>query len=282
MLHYIVTGGCGFIGSHLVERLIAAECAVTVVDDMRNGKFKIVDSPYVAYIHEDVCDVDITDKVYQADGIIHLANTPRIRLAFEQPVDAIMNNIGPTTHVCEWAKRLNCPLYFGQSSSRIFGHADDNPYALGKAFGEEVMHLYQRHWGLDYRLMYFYNVYGPREADYGEHSTVIRSFKKAYLAGESLKIFGTGHKSRDFTHVKDVVEGVFKSLYDEKKRKQIHLGSGESYTINDIAEAFNHPMIYEFDKPGEAQHTICKDPYINRTHNVIKYITDWTQRKHNA
>ena len=276
-MHYIVTGGCGFIGGHLVERLAEQGYQVTVVDDQRNGKF-VTHQSNVDYIFEDVCDFTPPP----CDGIIHLANTPRVRLSFEQPVDAILNNIAPTVHVAEWAAMYDCPLYFAQSSSALFSEPYANPYTFGKAMSEESLHFYQKHWGIKFHMLYFYNVYGPREADYGEHSTVVRAFKNQIERGDSLRVFGTGLKSRDFTHVDDVVSGIIKLLMSPKKPKQVHYGSSHPYTINEIAEAFDHPIVYEFDKPGEAAHTVCKNPYIRRTKDVIQYIKEWKRRNHNA
>lgn len=280
MLHIVVTGGCGFIGSHLVERLIQQECAVTVVDDMRNGNY-IIEHPLVNYIFEDVCETFPSTKV---SAIIHLANTPRVRLSMEQPADAIMNNVGPTVMVAEWAKHYKCPLFFAQSSSTMFSDRLANPYTFGKVIAEETLQLYEKHWGLDYSLLYFYNVYGPREADYGEHSTVIRAFKNKVLAKEPLRIYGSGKKSRDFSYVGDVVEGILKLLSSSrrKKRKDVHLGAGYPYTIMQIAEAFDHPFIHEFDRPGEAEKTLCKEPYYKRTVDTLDYIRDWKKRIHNA
>jgi len=279
MLHFVVTGGCGFIGSHLVERLAQGECFVTVVDDMRCGSH-VIEHPLVRYIVEDVCEVFPSEE--KIDGIIHLANTPRVRLSFEQPLDAIMNNIAPTTMVAEWARHHNCPLYFAQSSSTVFSDRFANPYTFGKAIAEETLHLYQTHWNVRYHLLYFYNVYGPREADYGPYSTVIRAFKNNVLNDESLTVFGSGKKSRDFTYVADVVEGIIKLLRQPKKPKQVHLGAGHPYTIQQIAEAFDHKIVYGFDKPGEAQSTLCKEPYVTRTVDTLEYIKNWKKRLHNA
>ena len=277
-MHIIVTGGCGFIGSHLVEALASRDgYYITVIDDRRNGKF-VSHQPNIDYIFEDVCNV----AAPPCDAIIHLANTPRVRLSFEDPVDAILNNISPTVHVAEWAATYNVPLYFAQSSSALFSEPYSNPYTFGKAMSEEALHFYQKHWGIKFHMLYFYNVYGPREADYGEHSTVIRAFKNQIEKGESLKVFGTGLKSRDFTHVDDVVSGIIRLLTAPKKPKQAHFGSSCPYNILEIAEAFDHPYIHEFDKPGEAAHTICKNPYIKRTHDVIQYIKEWKRRNHNA
>ena len=277
-MNIVITGGCGFIGGHLVEALASRDgYHITVVDDQRNGKF-VSHRSNIDYIFEDVCNF----MPPPCDAIIHLANTPRVRLSFQQPVDAILNNIGPTTHVAEWAATYDCPLYFAQSSSALYSEPNSNPYTFGKAMSEETLNFYKKHWGIDFHMMYFYNVYGPREADYGEHSTVVRAFKNQIEKGESLKVFGTGLKSRDFTHVEDVTTGIMKLLSSPKKPTQVHFGSSFPYSVLEIAEAFDHPYIYEFDKPGEAAHTVCKNPYIKRTHDVIQYIKEWKRRNHNA
>jgi len=272
-MHIVVTGGCGFIGSHLVELFAEASYEVTVIDDQRNGKF-VTHRPNVHYMFEDVCSAIIPP----CDAIVHLANTPRIRMSFDNPAESILNNINPTVVVCEYALRYNCPLYFATSSSNIFSDAYSNPYTFGKAMCEETLNFYQRSFNLQYHLMYFYNVYGPREADYGEHSTVIRAFKNQVERGESLRIFGTGNKTRDFTWVEDVAMGVANLVSAEKKIKEAHFGSNNPYSIQQIADAFDHPIIYEFDRKGEAEHTRCDQPYIKRSQDAIEYIREWKRR----
>ena len=275
-MNYIVTGGCGFIGSHLVNALVLSGHDVMVIDDLRSGRniFKNIDG--INYVHDEVCSVDPIGKV---DGIFHLANTPRIRLAMKKPLLALRNNIDPTIHVAEWAKKLNCPLYFATSSSTIHSDRMSNPYTLGKSMSEDILEMYKNLYGVNYTLMYFYNVYGPREADYGEYSTVVRAFKNAVMKGEPLRIFGSGKKTRDFTHVDDVIGGILKliQLPVSNMPKQAHFGTGNPYSILDIANAFAHPIVHEFDVPGEAQDTLCKEPYVYSHNDVIAYIKYWKQ-----
>ena len=273
-MNIIVTGGCGFIGSHLVETLLVMGHNILVVDDMRQGKW-IVKSPNVLYIKKDVCEAILPKGEFHA--IVHLANTPRIRLALEAPLLALRNNIDPTAHVADWARKLNCRLYFATSSSTIYSDKLSNPYTLGKSVGEDILQMYQNLYNIEYNLMYFYNVYGPREADYGEHSTVIRSFKKAVTSGYPLRIFGSGRKTRDFTHVDDVIAGIVMLFQTERKPKHVHLGSGRPYSIMDVAKEFKHEFIHEFDRRGEAEDTLCKTPYMPSAFNVIQYIKSWKQ-----
>lgn len=276
-MNFIVTGGCGFIGSHLVETLVMMGQNVLVIDDMRNGKTIFKDNPHIKYVHQDVCSVHPTIKEGKFNAIFHLANTPRIRLAMEQPLEALRNGIDPTIHVAEWARKFKCPLFYATSSSTIHSDFTSNPYTFAKTVGEDILALYDKHYGLHYHLLYFYNVYGPREADYGEHSTVIRAFKNQILKGEPLRIFGSGRKTRDFTHIHDVVDMLIVLLKAEKKPRNVHLGTGNPYSIRDVAEAFKHPIVHEFDKPGEAHDTLCEEPYAPCDFDVIGYIKHWKE-----
>tara|TARA_R110002074_G_scaffold123683_1_gene259464 strand:- start:81366 stop:82256 length:891 start_codon:yes stop_codon:yes gene_type:complete len=268
---YIVTGGCGFIGSHLVEALLATGNKVVVIDDMRSGSHVVKDEN-VQYVTEEVCSVDIEGRY---DGIFHFANTPRIRLAYEKPLLALRNGIDPTIHIAELARKFKCPLYFASSSSTIYSDRTSNPYTLSKAVSQDILDMYWELYNVPSHILYFYNVYGPREADYGIHSTVIRSFKNAIQIESPLHIYGTGKKTRDFTHVDDVVDGLLNLILMKKKPRHAHFGTGNPYSIKEIADAFEHPVVYEFDKKGEAQDTICETPFIVANYDVIDYIKFW-------
>lgn len=126
-------------------------------------------------------------------------------------------------------------------------------------------------------MLYFYNVYGPREADYGEYSTAVRAFKKCVEENDPIRIFGSGKKQRDFTHVYDVIDGIFQLLQTRRKPQHVHLGRGKPVSILDVARAFDHPIVHEFDKPGEAEITCCETPFYECEYNVIKYIKDWKE-----
>ena len=269
----VVTGGCGFIGSHLVDRLSEIGFHVYVVDDMRQGKY-IIDRPNVEYFFEDVSKCKLTDKIGRPLAIMHLANSPRVRRSLEEPRDTIDNNVTTTTAVCDWARHWNTFLFFATSSSTQYKESV-NPYTWSKAACEGILELYKELYNLKYMKMFFYNVYGPGEADYGPYSTVIRKFKTDYLKGNPLTIFGNGSKERDFTHVDDVVQGILQLLVDPDHHEEVHFGKGDPKTILSIAQAFNTSIVHSFDKPGEAQTTICKKPYIECPNDVFSYIDNW-------
>ncbi len=277
----IVTGGCGFIGSHLVENLVDQGFFVTVVDDNRSGNHYI-ENENVEYHKIDVFNFDPFHASIEPPAcIFHLANSPRIRRAMEYPTETITNNINTTCKVMDWARIFNCKLFFATSSSTQYAESKANPYTFSKLVCEEALHLYRKLYSLDYVLMFFYNVYGPREADYGEHSTVIRKFKMDYLQGNPLKIYGTGKKERDFTHVHDVVQGMLQLMIDPSLPSVAHFGKGEPKTISSIADSFGHPVVHTFDRKGEAQRTCCTSPYIECPNDVHEYIKQWVQENKN-
>ena len=269
--NFIVTGGCGFIGSHLVEALVLHGQNVLVIDDMRVGKTKL-ESKNIEYLHQDVASAIPVGKF---DAIFHLAATPRIRLSQKDPFGTITNNFNSTMVVAEYARRERIPLFFAASSSTQFLHHQENPYTFSKCVSEEILQLYHKIYTLEYHMLYFYNVYGPREADYGEYSTVVRAFKKCVEKDEPLRIFGSGKKQRDFTHIHDVIDGILQLLTTKNKPKNVHLGSGNPVSIMDVAKAFDHSIVHEFDKEGEAEVTEAPNPYIEPQYDVIGYIKKW-------
>ena len=269
--NFIVTGGCGFIGSHLVEALVLHGQNVLVIDDMRVGKTKL-ESKNIEYLHQDVASAIPVGKF---DAIFHLAATPRIRLSQKDPFGTITNNFNSTMVVAEYARRERIPLFFAASSSTQFLHHQENPYTFSTRGREEISQLYHKIYTLEYHMLYFYNVYGPREADYGEYSTVVRAFKKCVEKDEPLRIFGSGKKQRDFTHIHDVIDGILQLLTTKNKPKNVHLGSGNPVSIMDVAKAFDHSIVHEFDKEGEAEVTEAPNPYIEPQYDVIGYIKKW-------
>ena len=278
----LVTGGCGFIGSHFVEQLHQQhpEFFIVVVDDLRTKGQYVVRSKGVRYYFKSIQNEDLIKELtyqYQFRYIFHLANTPRVRRAIEFPREAIDNNVTSTTAVCDIALQHGATLFFAQSSSVQYKEAITNAYTLSKVFADGVLKMYGTEYGLHTINMYFYSVYGPREADYGPYSTVVRRFKQKVQANESLEIFGNGKKQRDFTYVGDVVNNMIMLINDKDlyKYNAAHFGRGSPKSIQQIADAFRHETVYRFDLPGEAQITFCKQPYGEYKTEVLDYIKQW-------
>jgi len=282
MNNVLVTGGCGFIGGHLVDMLIRTypNINIVVVDDLRTPGHHVV--PEVKYYHKSIQDEELQSYLkdnYSFDSIFHLANTPRVRRSIEFPAETIDNNVTSTTAVCELALAHGSHVFFAQSSSIQYEETAKNPYSLSKMFADEILNLYQTEYGMQVTYMFYYSVYGPREADYGPYSTIVRRFKQKVQRDESLEIFGNGTKERDFTNVFDVVSNMMLMMEDKDvsngKIQEVHFGTGNPVSIEDVANAFDHQKIYKFDLPGEAQRTHCIENYGDYKGDVIKHIKEW-------
>ena len=279
-MRILVTGGCGFIGSHLVEALVQAyaQCSIVVVDDLRTPGKHICDAPNVQYCFESVQDV--AEGLGYFDYIFHLANTPRVRRAIDFPRETIDNNVTTTTAVCDLALAQGSHVFFAQSSSvKYLEDTFENAYTVSKVMADMVLELYKTSYGVQVTNMFYYSVYGPREADYGPYSTVIRRFKQCIQQNQPLTVFGNGSKQRDFTHVDDVVDNMIVMLNDAQvlngNTSEVHFGRGDPKPISSLVKAFDWRAVHQFDKPGEAQKTFCENPYGVYVHDVLDYINEW-------
>jgi UDP-glucose 4-epimerase len=288
MNNVLVTGGCGFIGGHLVDKLVETypSAKIVVVDDLRTPGKHINESDNVSYCFDSIQDPELKYGLmskYSFDTIFHLANTPRVRRAIEFPAETIDNNVTSTTAVCDIGLQHSSKIYFAQSSSVQYNDqgTGTNAYTISKMFCDTILSMYRDQYGLDVTNMYYYSVYGPREADYGPYSTVVRRFKQRIENGDPMEIFGNGSKERDFTYVGDVVNNMMQML-DEPDQQELHFGAGKPVSILRLAETFseysnNHPYVFKFDIEGEAQITRSKQPYGEYEGDVLEYIKQWSQ-----
>ncbi|MDA9002804.1 NAD-dependent epimerase/dehydratase family protein [bacterium] len=280
----LITGGCGFIGGHLVEKIVEMypEARIVIVDDLRTQNPHTVDmhrTKRIKYYYDDIqSKAGYLIRNYSFDHIFHLGNTPRVRRAIEFPQETIDNNVTSTTAVCEIGIKHECPVYFAQSSSiQYIEETASNAYTISKVMADMILDLYSNEYGLRVTKMFFYSVYGPREADYGVYSTVCKRFMQRVEKQESLEIYGDGSKTRDFTHVTDVVNNMMLMMEEIGIIDEVHFGRGDPQSIKSIADAFNHPIVHKFDLPGEAQDTYCEeeDRYGYYEYNVLEYIAEW-------
>ena len=271
----VVTGGCGFIGSHLVEKLHDMGFHVTVVDDKRHGNFcwKL---PRVNYVSMDVANCKLTELMARPIAIFHLANITRDTSPFVNPRDVINSNTLTTTAVCDWASYWETYLFFATDSEEKFLDKE-SLYYWSKKNSESIIDYYDKLHApyFHYVNMVLYNVYGPREPDYGDFSPLIKKFKDNYLAGLPLRVYGSGNKKRDFTHVDDVVQGMLQLLVSDGLPREVHLGKGSPKSVMAIATAFDTTVLHEFDAPGDPDIVECTTPYIECPNDVIKYINSW-------
>lgn len=283
MKKILITGGLGFIGSFLVDRLLTEGHDIDVVDDLSTGNInnKTIGPTYIITDVTTFCSFD--KKEY--DVIFHLANNSRIARSFEYPKETLLNNYTSTVSILEYM-RMFCPkakLYFASSSTTNFTDRFNNPYTFSKYSCDELLELYHLHYNIDYSIVKFYNVYGSmREKDLGEYTTVIRKFKKLVKENLPLPVYD-GTRQRDFTYIDDTIEALDMILNKNFNEKVYNIGTGKSYSIQQIADAFDHPIIHEPEKRKYELHSTLGEPNIpgwEAKTDVIEHIKEW--KKENA
>ena len=286
MKKILVTGGAGFIGYNLVNRLVSEGAEVYVVDNFSTG-LKENKIKGATYKHGDIRN--ITNYKFIEEGIdvvYHLAALARIQPSFLDPIEYFETNATGTMKLAKWCAENNIPIVYAGSSSHHSGKFK-NPYTFSKDVAEEILSLFQKHYGLKFNTTRFYNVYGPHHLKEGEYCTVIGKWENAIENGEPITVYGNGTKTRDFTHVDDIVDALIRIVDQNVWNTIFELGRGQAYSIKEVAEMFNPVtgITYKDDKPGEALNTLCDTSYAktmlgwNPTKNLKDYINQWKSQK---
>ena len=253
----LITGGVGFIGANLAEKLIDQGHNVISIDDYSFGK-KENEIIKVKYINDDITNIsNIKESI---DICYHLAAKARVQPSFEDPVDYFRVNVTGTMKVMEWAKKNNVKVVYAGSSSKHFS-PEDSPYAMYKFLGEQICKLYKKSYDIKVEIARFYNVYGPRENRDEKFGNVIGIWTTKAMKGEPLPIVGDGMQRRDFTHVDDIVDGLIKiGFSDAQQEDGWELGTGNNYSVNELFEMFKIKFdakpVYIPDQPGNYKKTL--------------------------
>jgi ADP-L-glycero-D-mannoheptose-6-epimerase len=235
----LVTGGAGFVGSNLCEAL---------AKDPRNEVYSL-DNYFTGSRDNHVEGVTYiegsTEYIFELvdftpDRVFHLGEYSRVEQSFEDIDKVLLFNKVGTSKVLEFCRRRGCRLIYAGSSTK-FGEGgigkDQSPYAWSKSSNTDLIKNYGTWYGLDYAIVYFYNVYGKREIKSGKYATLIALFAERKRQGLPLTVVAPGTQQRNFTHVDDIVEGLL--LVGEKgKGDEYGIGSPETYTVMEIAEMF--------------------------------------------
>ena len=252
----LVTGGAGFIGSHLVDELIKQGYEVIVIDNLSNGKKENL-NPKAKFYKKDVRDLkSIAPHFKGVDFVFHLAALPRVQFSIEHPIEANDNNINGTLNVLEAAKLAKVKRVIYSSSSSIYGDQPKypykenmppnlmSPYALHKYVGELYCKMYSFLHELETVCLRYFNAYGPRASTEGAYALVTAVFLKQKKNGEPLTVTGNGKQSRDFTHVFDIVRANILAARSKKigKAEVINIGGGNDQQIIKVARLFDGPI----------------------------------------
>ena len=263
----LVTGGAGFIGTNLINKLVSENIQVYSLDNYSTG-IKDNESVLATYINGDIESIENISET-NFDVCFHLAAQSRVQPSFEDPEDSFRINVQGTLKVMEWAKNNNVKVIYAGSSSK---HHDpsDSPYAMTKFLGEEVCKLYKKSYDVNVEISRFYNVYGPYEPLDEKFGNVIGIWRLKAMRGDPLPIVGDGEQRRDFTHVDDIVDGIIKIANTKIKHDDAwEIGSGINYSINELYKMFKNKFnvnsINIEDQPGNYRKTLrLNDDMINK------------------
>lgn len=247
-MRIIVTGACGFIGGHLTDKLVELGHDVLGLDNFSTGKYQNRRANYVRIDIGDCSVNELLDLLDGADCVIHLAARARVQPSFDDPIGYNRTNVTGTLNVLEACRRLGIKNFIFASSSSVYGEKlllhpskeeiklnPTSPYAFQKVVGEEYCNFYSTNFGMNCKILRFFNVYGERMIPNGQYQQAIRIFLDNYKRNEPFRIFGDGEQRRDFTHVDDIVDGIILAM-NWQGSGTFNLGNGKNFSVNELCE----------------------------------------------
>ena len=264
----IVTGGCGFIGSHLADNLIKLNFEVVVIDNLSVGRRENIshlnENSQFTFVDADISNFDLIEPFFKgANWVFHLAALADIVPSIENPTEYYNSNVNGTFNVLQACRKHKIKKIIYAGSSSCYGIPDEYPtketapihpeypYALTKNLGEQLV----MHWCKLYNLpaisLRFFNVYGPRARTSGTYGAVFGVFLAQKLANKPFTVVGDGNQTRDFTFVSDVVNAIIAAAESDLSGEVINIGSNNTYSINRLVELLGGEITYIPKRPGE-------------------------------
>jgi UDP-glucose 4-epimerase len=285
-MKYLVTGGAGFIGSNLVDKLISVGHNVICIDDESAECHEQFYWNNKAQNYKyDICDYDLIAPLFKdIDCVFHVASDARIQPAILNPKKSIQSNAVGTANVLELCRVNNVKRLVYSSTSSAYGKksllpnqeiqpSDPlTPYSAAKVFGENLARVYYNLYGLQTISLRYFNVYGDRQPLKGQYAPVIGLFLKQYEEKKPLTVVGDGSQRRDFTHISDVVQAnIIASEVENGFGEVYNIGYGINYSILDIANMISNDIKFVPPRIGEVQETLASNL-------KFKSLTGWTPK----
>ncbi len=281
----LVTGGAGFIGSHLCELLLSEGHEVVVVDNLTSGRLEnieeIVQNSHFSFHKLDILDEKGLKPLFNGvDWVFHLAGLADVIPSIEEPHRYFATNVGGALNVLRLSKEADVKRFIYAASSSCYGIPDEfptpetapvrnqHPYALTKYMGEELVTHWSMIYGLSTVSLRLFNVFGPRSRTTGAYGAVFGVFLAQKINGLPFTVVGDGNQSRDFIYVKDVAEAFLKSAQSNISGEIMNVGSGRTYSVNRLVELLGGEVIYAPKRPGEPDSTVADI-------SKIEKLTDW-------
>jgi UDP-glucose 4-epimerase len=274
----LITGGAGFIGSHLTDALLAKGYAVRILDDLSTGKRSNLplDNPRVELIEGDVADASLVARAAMGcQAVAHLAAVASVQASVDDPVKTHQSNFIGTLNVCEAMRQAGIKRVVFASSAAVYGNNGEGeaitedtpkapltPYASDKLAGEQYLDFYRRQHGFEPVVFRFFNIFGPRQDPSSPYSGVISIFAERAVKGLPIAVFGDGEQTRDFFYVQDlvdlVVQGIEKPVVEEGA---VNVGLNATTSLNELLAALadvvgNLPTVsYLPARSGDIKHS---------------------------
>ena len=285
----LVTGGAGFVGSHLVDVLLDQHIGVTVLDNFSTGKKSYLKTHANLHIIEgDVCDPAVVKQAADCvDAIVHLAAISSVQKSMESLMMTHAVNVGGTLNVLEAARKQKVKRVLFASSAAVYGDTptlplDENavlrpltPYAIDKVSGENYLHFYRRHYGVETASFRFFNIFGQRQDPASSYSGVISIFVARVLENKPLIIYGDGKQTRDFIYVKDAVSVLAQAVTSQQIcTDTINVANGKSISLNKLVdmlrEVFQKDIAvkYESERSGDIRYSWADIALLKRHYQV--------------
>jgi nucleoside-diphosphate-sugar epimerase len=284
--HYIITGGAGFIGSHLTSALVNKGDRVIVIDNLSTGHLEnlsdVMDD--IKFIKGDIRDIEFLKKCFRGvEVVFHQAALPSVPRSIKDPIASNASNIDGTLNVLVAARDAGVKRVVCAASSSAYGDTEIlpkteempsnplSPYAVTKYVGELYSRVFSRVYGLETVCLRYFNVFGPRQDPNSQYAAVIPKFIISMSKGESPHIYGDGEQSRDFTYIDNVVEANLLAAYAPSvSGEMFNIACGERNTINELVgkinEIFGTRIEPEYDspRPGDVKHSMASIEKANK------------------
>lgn len=274
----LVTGGAGFIGSHLVEALLEYGYSVRVLDDLSTGKLSNlpIDRCHLTLVVGDVADASTVARAMKdCTAVVHLAAVASVQASVDDPIGTHQSNFIGTLNICEAMRQAGVRRVVYASSAAIYGNNGEGtaisedtpknpltPYAADKLASEHFLDFYRRQHGLEPVILRFFNIYGPRQDPSSPYSGVISIFSERAQKKLPITVYGDGEQTRDFVYVDDLVKILVQAVAEAKPRNEpVNVGFNRSTSLNDLAtmlsELLGWPLSLTYDAPraGDIRHS---------------------------
>ena len=301
-MKYIVTGGAGFIGSNLVDRLLKDGHEIVIVDNLENEESRLrVESRQLSnwaddnplMLNEDIATMMEFSPFRNAQGMFHLAALPRVQLSIEKPIKSHSVNVNGTLNMLKACKEMEIKRFVFSSSSAVYGDCESfptsekarldpaSPYGLHKVMGEQYCALFEKIYNLETFSLRYFNVFGERQPLSGPYSLVMGIFANQLLNELPLTINGDGEQRRDFVYVGDVIDANLACMTKKHSNDNIfNIGSGLNISVNELADMFNKTTPRINNPPLiEARQTLAD---ISKANKILNWnpkieLSDWIE-----